>query len=253
MTTRSAPRRPRASGRRCGSGCGFTRRSRSAHIVGIALLFGSIAVLDLRLLGFSQKHPGAAPCAARAAMERRELPAHRAERLADVHGARHRFHLEPGVRHQDVPHHGRGRERGAFPQRSCFRSVDVWDSEEMRRLPPPPSARLGGRFAADLDLGDRLRAIAGVLLETRCAALARRARPGCRPRRPRCVRRAWHCRTPTGSARRISRGGSEASLSSADGDSVSGNCRPSRARCGSRRRWCARCARAPSASGGSIS
>ena len=31
----------------------------TAHIVGIGLLFGSIAVLDLRLLGLSQAHPGA--------------------------------------------------------------------------------------------------------------------------------------------------------------------------------------------------
>ena len=41
------------------------------HIVGIGLLFGSIAVLDLRLLGLSRAHPGADPGEARAALEHR--------------------------------------------------------------------------------------------------------------------------------------------------------------------------------------
>jgi hypothetical protein len=28
-----------------------------------------------------------------------------------------------------------------------FRTADVWDSEEMRKLPPPPSARAAGAFS----------------------------------------------------------------------------------------------------------
>ena len=28
-----------------------------------------------------------------------------------------------------------------------FRTADVWDSEEMRKLPPPPSARLAGALS----------------------------------------------------------------------------------------------------------
>ena len=42
----------------------------TVHIVGIGLLFGSIAVLDLRLLGFSQEHSGEAARAPRAALDR---------------------------------------------------------------------------------------------------------------------------------------------------------------------------------------
>ena len=29
----------------------------------------------------------------------------------------------------------------------AFRTADVWDSEEMRKLPPPPSARLAGALS----------------------------------------------------------------------------------------------------------
>ena len=54
---RWARSRPRASARRCASGCGSTRAVETVHIVGIGLLFGSIAVLDLRLLGFSRSMP----------------------------------------------------------------------------------------------------------------------------------------------------------------------------------------------------
>ena len=44
----------------------------TVHLVGIGLLFGSIAVLDLRLLGFSQKHLRCKELAgARAALDRR--------------------------------------------------------------------------------------------------------------------------------------------------------------------------------------
>ena len=53
----SARSRLPASGRRCASGCGSIPSVETVHIVGIGLLFGSIAVLDLRLLGFSRHIP----------------------------------------------------------------------------------------------------------------------------------------------------------------------------------------------------
>ena len=65
---------------------------------------------------------------------------------------------------------------------TMFRSADVWDSEEMRKLPPPPSVRASAAsVAGDLDLGNRLRATTGLLLKTD-PLLARRGRPGCRRR-----------------------------------------------------------------------
>ena len=110
------------------------------HIVGIGLLFGSIAVLDLRLLGFS-RHISAR------VLSRHVLPwtigsfalivpsgllmftAHASEFIgSEVFVLKMLLILAAGV------------NAGIF-HTTVYRSADVWDSEEMRKLPPPPSVR----------------------------------------------------------------------------------------------------------------
>ena len=110
------------------------------HIAGIGLLFGSIAVLDLRLLGFSRQ------ISART-LARHVLPwtlgsflliipsgllmftAHASEFIdSEVFVLKMLLILAGGV-------------NAAIFHTTVFRSADVWDSEEMRKLPPPPSVR----------------------------------------------------------------------------------------------------------------
>jgi hypothetical protein len=110
------------------------------HITGIGLLFGSIAVLDLRLLGFSRQ------ISARS-LARHVLPwtlgsflliipsgllmftAHASEFIdSEVFLLKMLLILAGGV-------------NAAIFHTTVFRSADVWDSEEMRKLPPPPSVR----------------------------------------------------------------------------------------------------------------
>ena len=113
------------------------------HIVGIGLLFGSIVVFDLRLLGFSRSIPVKR-------LARHVLPwsagsfllivpsgllmfiAHASEFIeSEVFVIKMLLILAAGV------------NAGLF-HTITFRTADVWDSEEMRKLPPPPSARLAG-------------------------------------------------------------------------------------------------------------
>jgi hypothetical protein len=110
------------------------------HIVGIGLLFGSIAVLDLRLLGFSRHIPAKT-------LAGHVLPwtlgsfaliipsgllmfsAHASEFIeSEVFVLKMLLILAAGV-------------NAALFHTTVFRSADVWDAEEMRRLPPPPSVR----------------------------------------------------------------------------------------------------------------
>ena len=122
------------------------------HIAGIALLFGSIAVLDLRLLGLS-----------------RSIPVRRL--------ARHVLPLSAGSFALIVPsglmmftaHASEFIQSGVFVVKMClimaaglnaalfhalvYRTADVWDAEEMRNLPPPPSARLSAALSLALWLG----------------------------------------------------------------------------------------------------
>jgi hypothetical protein len=116
------------------------------HIVGIGLLFGSIAVLDLRLLGFS-KHISARTLA------KHVLPwtgasfllivpsgllmftAHATEFIdSEVFVIKMLLILAGGI-------------NAALFHTITFRTADVWDSEEMRKLPPPPSARAAGAIS----------------------------------------------------------------------------------------------------------
>lgn len=113
------------------------------HIVGIALLFGSIVVLDLRLLGFSKTIPVKK-------LASHVLPwtagsfvliipsgllmftAHATEFIdSEVFILKMLLIMAAGV-------------NAALFHTITFRTADVWDSEEMRKLPPPPSARLAG-------------------------------------------------------------------------------------------------------------
>ena len=113
------------------------------HIVGIALLFGSIVVLDLRLLGLSRNIPVRT-------LSRHVLPwtagsfiliipsgllmftAHATEFIdSEVFVLKMLLIMAAGV-------------NAALFHTITFRTADVWDSEEMRKLPPPPSARLAG-------------------------------------------------------------------------------------------------------------
>ena len=115
----------------------------TVHITGIAALFGSIAVFDLRLLGFSRGIPVKA-------LARHVLPwtaasflliipsgflmftAHAAEFIASpVFAIKMGLILLAGV------------NAGLF-HTITMRTADVWDAQEMRNLPPPPSVRLAG-------------------------------------------------------------------------------------------------------------
>jgi hypothetical protein len=113
----------------------------TVHIVGIALLFGSIAVLDLRLLGLGRNLPVRQ-------LAKHVLPWTTASFLLIVPSGFLMF----------TAHAGDFISSPVFVIKMClilaaglnaalfhaivFPSVDVWDSQEMRRLPPPPSARV---------------------------------------------------------------------------------------------------------------
>jgi hypothetical protein len=116
------------------------------HIVGIALLFGSIAVLDLRLLGFSRSLPvkrlAAHVLPWTAASFLFIIPsglamftAHATEFIqSDIFVLKMLLIMAAGL-------------NAALFHTITFRTADVWDSEEMRRLPPPPSARFAGALS----------------------------------------------------------------------------------------------------------
>ena len=115
----------------------------TVHLVGIGLLFGSIAVFDLRLLGFSRS-------ISVKQLSRHVLPwtalsflliipsgllmftAHATEFIdSEVFILKMLLIMAAGV-------------NAALFHTITFRTADVWDSGEMRKLPPPPSARLAG-------------------------------------------------------------------------------------------------------------
>jgi hypothetical protein len=113
------------------------------HIVGIGLLFGSIVVFDLRLLGLA-----------------RDIPVKRLARHVLPWSAGSFLLIVPSGLLMFIAHASEfidsevfvikmllimaaGVNAGLF-HTITFRTADVWDSEEMRKLPPPPSARLAG-------------------------------------------------------------------------------------------------------------
>jgi hypothetical protein len=116
------------------------------HILGIGLLFGSIAVLDLRLLGFSRgisvrrlaSHVLPWTAASFALIIPSGLAmftAHATEFVqSEVFVLKMLLILGAGL-------------NAALFHTVTFRTADVWDSEEMRKLPPPPSARAAGAIS----------------------------------------------------------------------------------------------------------
>ena len=113
------------------------------HIVGIGLLFGSIAVLDVRLLGFSKT-------ISVRRLARHVLPWTAASFLLIIPSGLLMF----------VAHATDFISSPVFVIKLCLimlagvnaalfhaiamRTANVWDTEEMRDLPPPPSVRLAG-------------------------------------------------------------------------------------------------------------
>ena len=113
----------------------------TVHLVGIGLLFGSIAVLDLRLLGFS-RHLSVRTLAKHvlpwtAASFLLIIPsgllmftAHATEFIqSEVFVLKMLLIMAAGL-------------NAALFHTLVYPSVDVWDADEMRGLAPPPSARL---------------------------------------------------------------------------------------------------------------
>jgi len=110
------------------------------HILGIALLFGSIAVLDLRLLGFGRKIPvktlaahvlpwTAGSFALIVPSGLLMFVAHASELISSpIFVAKMCLILAAGA-------------NAALFHATVFRSADVWDAEEMRGLRTPPSVR----------------------------------------------------------------------------------------------------------------
>lgn len=121
----------------------------TVHIVGIGLLFGSIAVFDLRLLGLSRSIPvrrlagHVLPWTAASFLliipsGLLMFTAHATEFIqSPVFVLKMGLILAAGV-------------NAALFHTITFRTADVWDAEEMRKLPPPPSARLAGALSLAL-------------------------------------------------------------------------------------------------------
>ena len=122
------------------------------HIVGIGLLFGSIVVFDLRLLGLA-----------------RDIPVKRLARHVLPWSAGSFVLIVPSGLLMFTAHATEFIESEVFVIKMLlimagllnaglfhtitFRTADVWDSEEMRKLPPPPSARLAGALSLLLWIG----------------------------------------------------------------------------------------------------
>ena len=119
------------------------------HLTGIALLFGSVAVLDLRLLGLSRsisvKRLAGHVLPWTAASFVLIIPsglmmftAHASDFIASpVFVIKMCLIMAAGL-------------NAALFHAITFRTAEVWDSEEMRKLPPPPSARIAGALSLAL-------------------------------------------------------------------------------------------------------
>ncbi|HVL37287.1 MAG TPA: DUF6644 family protein [Burkholderiales bacterium] len=124
----------------------------TVHLVGIALLFGSIAVLDLRLLGFSR------------GLSARRLAAHVLPWTAGsfllivpsgllMFTAHASDFIQSEVFVLKMGLIAAAGINAALFHSTVFRSADVWDSEEIRRLPPPPSVRAFAALSLALWIG----------------------------------------------------------------------------------------------------
>jgi hypothetical protein len=109
----------------------------TVHIIGIGLLFGSIAILDLRLVGFSKTIPVRK-------LARHVLPWTAAAFLLIVPSGLMMFtaHASDFIS-SPVFALKMSLILAAGLNAAIFHAmVYVWDSEEMRKLGPPPSARV---------------------------------------------------------------------------------------------------------------
>ena len=116
------------------------------HITGIGLLFGSIAVLDLRLLGVSKE-------LSVKKLAGHVLPWTAASFVLIVPSGLMMFtahasdFIQSGVFVLKMGLILAAGLNAALFHTITFRTADVWDSDEMRKLPPPPSARLAGALS----------------------------------------------------------------------------------------------------------
>jgi hypothetical protein len=113
----------------------------TVHLVGIALLFGSIAILDLRLLGVSRAIPVRA-------LARHVLPWTAASFLLIVPSGFLMFtahateFIESPVFVLKMILILAGGLNAALFHAMVSPSMEIWDSDGMRKLGPPPSARV---------------------------------------------------------------------------------------------------------------
>ena len=121
----------------------------TVHIIGIALLFGSIVVFDLRLLGVSRSIPVRL-------LARHVLPWSAAAFLLIVPSGLLMFtaHASEFVQSDGFVLKmllilAAGLNAALFHV-VTLRTADVWDSDEMRMLAPPPSARLSAALSLAL-------------------------------------------------------------------------------------------------------
>jgi hypothetical protein len=112
----------------------------TVHLAGIALLFGSIVVFDLRLLGLSRAIPVRQ-------LARHVLPWSAGSFLLIVPSGLLMFsaHASEFIANPVFALKlcliGLGLLNAALFHTMVYRSADVWDAPEMRDLPMPPSAR----------------------------------------------------------------------------------------------------------------
>jgi hypothetical protein len=120
-----------------------------AHILGIALLFGSIAVLDLRLIGISRKAPVKALAAQVLPWSAGSFLLILPSGLAMFAANATELISSPVLAVKMCLVMAAGLNAAIF-HTVTFPSVNVWDAPEMRALGPPPSARLAGALSLAL-------------------------------------------------------------------------------------------------------
>lgn len=120
-----------------------------AHILGIALLFGSIAVLDFRLIGIWRKAPAKALAAQVLPWSAGSFLLILPSGLAMFAANATELISSPVLAVKMCLIMAAGLNAAVF-HTATFPSVDVWDAPEMRALGPPPSARLAGALSLTL-------------------------------------------------------------------------------------------------------
>ena len=120
-----------------------------AHVLGVALLFGSIAVLDFRLLGLRTKAPVKALAGQVLPWSAGSFLLIVPSGLAMFAANATEFIASPVFAVKMCLILAAGLNAAIF-HALTFPSVNVWDAPEMRSLGPPVSARLAGAFSLTL-------------------------------------------------------------------------------------------------------